>query len=163
MFQFSTIIGNALITLQVHAGYGRHVYYLSKHQIIETVKWTTLSEVQSAIGVFFVKLSVCLFILRMIAGTHKLMKRALLSIITILTLLMLGNVLVICFQCIPLEAVWNPAIPARCMPAPDLSKSSKAFNCRSSSPVMLTVAHHEFSLWRCNGLHLCDATNPRLT
>lgn len=112
----------------------RHVYYLFKQQIIETTKWTTLSEIQSAIGVCLVKLSVCLFILRMIASTHKVMRRTLISLVTILTLLMLGNVLVICFQCVPFEAVWNPAIQARCIPASDLSRSSKAFNSRLACP-----------------------------
>lgn len=79
----------------------------------------------------------------MIAGTHKVMRGFLLSIIVILTLLMLGNVLVICLQCIPFEAVWNPAIPARCIPASSLLKTSKSFNGRSSPSLILKLLTKE--------------------
>ena len=150
-------------TLQVHGGYGRHVYYLSHHQILETTKWTTVFQVQNAIGVYFVKVSVCWFILRMIAGTHEAIRRALLGTITLLTLLMLGNVFVICFQCVPFEAVWNPAISGRCMAASDVVKSTKTFNCRCFPSLRLKAAHHGFSLWRRSGLYLCHTINPGLT
>ncbi|KAK0512238.1 hypothetical protein JMJ35_005366 [Cladonia borealis] len=124
----STLLGQVWITLQVHDGYGRHVYYLSNHQILQSTKWTTVFEIQNAIGVYFVKVSVCLFILRMIAVTHEAMRRVLLGTIALLTLLMLGNVSVICFQCVPFEAVWNPAISGRCMTGSDADKLAKAFN-----------------------------------
>ena len=147
------------ITLQVHDGYGRHVYYLSNHQILQSTKWTTVFEVQNAIGVYFVKVSVCLFILRMIAVTHEAMRRVLLGTITLLTLLMLGNVSVVCFQCVPFDAVWNPAISGRCMTSSDADKLAKAFNGRCFPPTLVKAAHHTFSIWRRNGLYLCHTIN----
>ncbi len=151
------------ITLQVHDGYGRHVYYLSDHQILESTKWTTISQVQNAIGIYFVKVSVCLFILRMIAGTHEAMRRVLLGTIVLLTLLMLGIVFVICFQCIPLEAIWNPAISGRCIAASDVIKSIITFDGRCFPSTWLKAAHHGHSLWRRNRLYLCHTTNSGLT
>lgn len=126
--QASNIVGSSLITLQVRAGYGRHVYYLSKTQLVETAKWTASSEIHVVIGVSLVKISVCFFVLRMIAGTNKAIRRIFVGFMIILIVLTVANVLLLCLQCIPIQGFWNPEIKARCVEPSDVEKISKAFS-----------------------------------
>lgn len=126
--QATTIVGSSFITLQVHAGYGRHVYYLSKFQKVETLKWTTASEIQNVIGVCFVKISVCFFVLRMIEGTNNAIRRIFVSFMTILSVLMVANVLLLCLQCIPIQGIWDSEIPAHCIAPSNVDNISKAFS-----------------------------------
>lgn len=129
--QCSTTVGSALITLQVHAGYGKHVRALRPSQIVETAKWTTSTEVQNLIGVYFVKVSVAFFVLRMISGTHRIMWRFLVGFMIVLSVLMVANVLLICLQCIPMQKIWNPELTGRCIAPSDVEKISKAFSGKS--------------------------------
>lgn len=124
----SNIVGSSLITLQVRAGYGRHVYYLSKAQLIETAKWTASSEIHVVIGVCFVKVSVCFFVLRMIAGTNKAIRQIFVGFMITLSFLTVANVLLLCLQCIPIQGFWDPEIKAHCIKPSDVEKISKAFS-----------------------------------
>ena len=121
------IVEGIFITMQVHNGFGRHVYYLDQAQIVETTKWTTMAAIQNTIGVFFVKASVCFFVLRILARTHKRITRTLLLFVGFLALLMLSNVLVLCLQCIPFECIWNPAIKAQRIDPGIVTRLFKAF------------------------------------
>lgn len=51
--------------LQYHSGFGRHIYYLSKSQMEENLKWSYMTEFFIFIILCMTKVSVCLFILRM--------------------------------------------------------------------------------------------------
>ena len=126
--QASTIVGSSLITLQVHAGYGRHVYYLSKIQLVETAKWTVSTQIPVVIGICFLKISVCFFVLRMISDTIEAIRRVIVGFMTILSVLTVVNMLLLCLQCMPIQGFWDPRIKAHCMKPSDVEKISKAFS-----------------------------------
>ena len=112
--------------MQVHNGFGRHACSLSEGQLMKTTKWTTISEIQNIIGVFFVKFSVSLAILRILAGTFKLLRRGLSLYMGFLALLMLGNILILALQCLPFKSVWNTETPARCLSPATVTRFWKA-------------------------------------
>ena len=148
------MIGSVLNTLQVHAGYGRHLYCLSKQQIREAAKWTTLSEVQSLIGIYFVKVSVCFFIMRMLSRTNRAIQRTLVGFLTVLSILMVANVLLLCLRCIPIQGIWDHEVASRCILPSKIEKVSKAFSSKLSAVKRKTVSSIFESLWRDYRFHL---------
>lgn len=102
-------------TLQVKHGFGRHLPFVVS-EVGPITMYTTLSEMQSGIGTYLVKCSVCAFVLRLIQGTHRRLRFTIWTTIAILTVVTLATLLVIGLQCIPLEKVWRPDLPGSCTP-----------------------------------------------
>ena len=138
--QASTIYGSIIISLQVRSGFGRHTYYLDDNQIREAVKWTTLSTIQNPFGVYFVRISACFFILRIISSTHKAMSRVIYAFMVVLTLLCLATVFLLCLRCIPIEGIWNPTVHSRCLPPRAVIQSSIAFSGKVPTTVLANIA-----------------------
>ena len=113
---------------------------------MEAVKWTTLSAVENAVGVYLVKISVCFFILRIISSTHKATTRVIYAFMVVLTLLCLGNVLLLCLQCIPIEGIWNPQLQSRCISPEAIDQAGKAFSGKITSIALayITEVHQAF-------------------
>ena len=63
------IYGTILSCLRVKYGFGRHIEYVLP-QISQVTMYTTLVTMQNGIGTFLIKTSVCIFVLRLIQGTH---------------------------------------------------------------------------------------------
>ncbi|KAL2039858.1 hypothetical protein N7G274_007259 [Stereocaulon virgatum] len=58
------IIGCGLVVVEVHYGFGRHKFYLTKWQYIEFEKYTYGEWMQTFQTLMFNKLSICFFLLR---------------------------------------------------------------------------------------------------
>ena len=62
--QLGTTIGAALCFVEVHYGFGRHISFLSTHQIREFEKFTFGEWIQTFQTLMFTKVSICLFLMR---------------------------------------------------------------------------------------------------
>ena len=102
-----------VINLLVHNGMGRHIEYvmptLSKLNEVFTV-----GELGLFIGTGSVKLSVCIFILRLIQGTHPRTRITLFITIFFNIIVTLVAFFIFALQCRPLEKTWKPTTEGRC-------------------------------------------------
>lgn len=103
----------------VEFGAGRPYHYLKPTQISNIIKWNTMYQLDNIPSVALTKLSILLFVLRIVRVRQKDGIIAWTVYVTI-AVTVLSTVLIevaIGAQCIPLEALWNPLLSAQCLPA----------------------------------------------
>ena len=120
-----------LTALEVQNGMGRHVVYILP-TLSKLLKVVVLAELGVALGVGFVKLSICIFVLRLIKGTHRRIAIAVYTVMIMNTVITLVAVFCIAFQCTPFEKVWNPKVPGRCFSAQVLTEIVRVVGGKSS-------------------------------
>ncbi|CAD6584705.1 MAG: hypothetical protein ASARMPRED_001840 [Alectoria sarmentosa] len=79
-----------------------------------------------SIGIGLVRISVCLFVLRLMPATKMFYRKWIWGFLIFCTIMSLGDFLAQCFQCIPLSRVWNQGAKARCFPPADMTKIAQA-------------------------------------
>ncbi|OCK81166.1 hypothetical protein K432DRAFT_296116 [Lepidopterella palustris CBS 459.81] len=114
---FIGVIGLIFNIPSVTNGFGRHTYYLTHQQIINARMWNELSQLQNIAGVWLVKISICVFLLRILGVAHRNFTNFLYALMAISTAVNLSLVFVWFFQCRPIQAIWNFTIEEKtCMP-----------------------------------------------
>lgn len=101
--------------VQVDAGFGRHMALLSAHQRMEALKWNWLASPFLVLSLATSKISICLFLLRVLKKTHAKLKRQCLYLI-------IGSICVLsvpaagyCLgQCQPVEKLWDKKVAGFC-------------------------------------------------
>ena len=101
---------------QVANGAGRHIETLSSAQLSEFIKWTFVERVGNVIGTCFVKISVCIFILRFISRTQWLMRNLIYVLMGFLIVSTLSLVIALLAQCRPLKALYVFEMKGKCYP-----------------------------------------------
>ena len=134
-----SVCGAALNHLQVKNGFGRHIYYLTDDQISQVIKWSTLVEMVNEIAVFFVKTSICLFILRMLSGTYRAVRFLVWATIAVFFVITAVAVMTLGVQCTPFQGVWDKSLRAKCISSKVVTQITRAYGGRSE-------------LFRCRGL-----------
>ena len=99
---------------QVANGAGRHIETLTRAQLSEFIKWTFVHGVAFVIGTCFVKISVCIFILRFINRTRRGMRYFISVLMGFLILSTLSLVIALLAQCRPLKALYVFDIKGKC-------------------------------------------------
>ena len=107
-----TVIGSALDFVEVHYGFGRHQYYLTAYQLQEFQKYTYGEWIQTFATLMWLKVSICLFLLRI--PTSKALIRPLQGAIAFLILSNVILTLLWILQCLPVAASWNMKISGKC-------------------------------------------------
>ncbi|KAL8802469.1 MAG: hypothetical protein Q9182_003777 [Xanthomendoza sp. 2 TL-2023] len=113
----SGIVGVGFLTKLVDSGGGKHVYCLPPGQIYPILKWTLMAQVCNVLGIGFVKISVCLCILRLIDRARRRLSQFLWVLIVFVALSHLVQALLFLVQCRPLNAMWNPRVKGTCLSA----------------------------------------------
>lgn len=101
--------------VQVNAGFGRHMALLSVHQRMEALKWNWLASPFLVLSLATSKVSICLFLLRVLKKTHAKRRKYFLYLI-------IGSIVGLsvpaagyCLgQCQPVEKLWNKKVPGFC-------------------------------------------------
>lgn len=111
----TTIIGGALITSEIFAGgLGRHEYYLQPGQRRNFVAIGWVDWIQTFITLMFTKISICLFLLRIVDS-----RKVRIAINTLIGSLILFTTIIVCLFlgiCRPLKAYWDIGISdAKCL------------------------------------------------
>ncbi len=99
---------------QVANGAGRHIDTLTPAQLSGFIKWTFVEGVGFVIGTCFVKISVCIFILRFIHRTRRTMRYFIYVLMGFLIVSTLGLVIALLAQCRPLKALYVLEIKGKC-------------------------------------------------
>ena len=94
---------------------------------MDVAKWTIIAEIQSYSAVLLVKLSVCLFILRVIEGTHRNIAKFIYVLMVLMTMLALAAMLTDALQCFPLEKAWRPTMKGQCISPRVLTRLTEVF------------------------------------
>ena len=91
--------------LSVRAGYGRHLFYLTKPQVVEATKWTFVTQVL----IFFVnpfwRTSICLFVLRI--KQTRWLRWSMYTLIGCLFIFCIIPLVAFLAQCHPINAYWD--------------------------------------------------------
>ncbi|CAD6593963.1 MAG: hypothetical protein ASARMPRED_008249 [Alectoria sarmentosa] len=96
----------------VASGGGRHQFYLSKEQQLNSTKWNTLSQIPLVVSNCLIKLSICFLIIR-ITNNRQLVKWmwALIGALVLVNGACFVNLLA---QCRPIQAYWDYSIQHAC-------------------------------------------------
>ncbi|KAL9059372.1 MAG: hypothetical protein Q9162_001241 [Coniocarpon cinnabarinum] len=117
-----TVFGMIWNTLQVHYGYGKHIYTLTPQQLSGNAKYLLLAELFNFANLFFVRTSVCFFTHRLLPPTQQWSLR-LVIVAWILNLIStLANMITFAVQCRPIQGLWDPSAPAHCFGTKTLEK-----------------------------------------
>ncbi|MCJ1396091.1 hypothetical protein MMC18_008979 [Xylographa bjoerkii] len=110
-----TIAGMVFAIEEVTYGAGRHLYYLSLPEKSHVIMYNHFEEMQNLAATCLVKVSVCLFILRLLAGVNGWKLRwtlyTLIAWMTTVTILTFIGILV---ECIPISSAWDPTVQGDC-------------------------------------------------
>ncbi|KAF2650087.1 hypothetical protein K491DRAFT_683314 [Lophiostoma macrostomum CBS 122681] len=112
---FLTIVTNAILTRAFELGLGRHIYYVPEAQIPDCFKWLWVAEPTNLFALYTVRLSIALFFLRLIPTHHKRNRRIIWASIWALTISDIYVSINYFIQYRPIQKVWRPAIPGKCL------------------------------------------------
>ncbi|MCJ1402370.1 hypothetical protein MMC11_005590 [Xylographa trunciseda] len=107
-------VADAIFTMMCLSGMGRHIVCLTEGQIYGILKWSTVAQILEMIALGFVKVSICLYMIRMIHHTMKRIRQCLWVLIAFITACHIVVFFLFVLQCIPLTAVWDPSISGQC-------------------------------------------------
>ena len=113
------IVAAVFAVFAIHHGLGRHMYYLSLTpeyliDLAQITKWQFLSEICTAISLFFTRISICLFLLR-IFGPIRYWRQILYFTMAFIALMNISSITVIMIQCRPLRKNWDPLVQGKCV------------------------------------------------
>ena len=117
--QLTWIVAGVFISFAIHNGLGRHVYYISLTpeflaDFTQVVKWQYLAEVLTSCSLFFARVSICLFLLR-IFGPARYWRRILYCAMAFITLINISSIILVITQCRPLRKNWDPLVHGKCV------------------------------------------------
>jgi len=105
----------AFNAVEVSFGYGRHEYYLTPKQQIESTKYNILATVAVVLGPCLAKISICLFLLRLLGdAVAKKRKFFLYVLMLVLFVYNVVDIITILVQCRPTSKIWNRKAQGSC-------------------------------------------------
>ena len=129
----TSLIGAGFITTEVLNGLGRHEYYLSSAQrrLFQAVGWADW--IQTFITLALMKISICLFLLRIVDTKHVV--RGMYALIMCITLFTAVSIFLFVGVCRPLRAYWDVGVNGVCLSNHQiesvvLAQGSKSFSKR---------------------------------
>ena len=96
------------------SGMGRHISCLSPQQIMDITKWCLLAQIFISVNLALTKISLCLFILRVIKKAERRLARFIWVLVSFVIVAHIAQVVLFIVECRPTEATWNPFIKRRC-------------------------------------------------
>ena len=96
------------------AGVGRHIFCLSEQQAFDCVKWSTIAQILEVLAIAFMKISVVLFIQRVIDRSSNKLRQFLWVLMGFIVVAHFVPFMLYVLQCRPLPAVWDPNIEGSC-------------------------------------------------
>ena len=99
----------------MHSGLGRHIEYLQPEQIKNVLLLTTIAEVLHTVGTCLVRISVCLFVLRLVPSTHREFYTYTYVLIAFFVVITVATFMLILLGCVPIQGTWDREVKARCI------------------------------------------------
>ena len=125
------MIGAGLITAEVLNGLGRHEYFLTSAQrrLFQVLGWADW--IQTFITLALMKISICLFLLRIVDTKHVV--RGVYALISCITLFTAVSVFLFLGVCRPLKAYWDVGVNGVCLSKHQVESIVLAQGSKSSS------------------------------
>ena len=98
----------------IQAGMGKHLLCLTLTRIADVAKWSLISQILITVNLGLTKVSVCIFVMRVIDKAKRRLTQLLWVLIAFIIVSHLVQVLLFCLQCRPIEGVWNPFVKNTC-------------------------------------------------
>ena len=108
------LFGSVVNTFQVSNGLGQSVEEFSPLQLLQSSKWTVIAVFETTVATCLIKLSICLFILRVLGPTNRHWRRLICGLLSFLVIITLAFLTVLLLQCRPLNAAWDYQVEGRC-------------------------------------------------
>lgn len=100
------------------SGTGHHMYYVSIDHFVRANLWFHVNEALYAIATVLIKISACLFLLRIIGrATDKFLRLFLYALMVMMVVMGAVATIVVFAQCVPVAGAWDPRIKAKCFSA----------------------------------------------
>jgi hypothetical protein len=96
-------------------GVGKHMDNVDPSNFPEVSKLTLLNSILHLLGTMMVKVSICLFLLRIVHQANRTIKWLVTTNLAILVPFTVATVIVDLVQCMPLEGYWDKTVPAKCL------------------------------------------------
>ena len=125
VFQLLAVGNIVLMVYSVQDGLGRHENYITP-TLVELLHVDTIQQIVGTLGICFVRNSIALLLLRLLALTYRNHRTTLWIGLTVNTLFTAIIVVLIGTQCVPLEKVWNRKVSGTCFPTEVLTGISRA-------------------------------------
>ncbi|MCJ1358483.1 MAG: hypothetical protein MMC33_008483 [Icmadophila ericetorum] len=110
-----SIVDDFAFTIFFQAGIGRHILCLSEANVSTILKWLTITDVLDVAAVGCAKISVCLYIQRVLGNSISKLSLLLLRVLLgCIVLLHAADFLVFLLQCRPIQAIWDSQVPGTC-------------------------------------------------
>ncbi|MCJ1246040.1 hypothetical protein MMC30_003244 [Trapelia coarctata] len=98
----------------IQAGMGRHLLCLTLERIADVAKWSLISQILISVNLGLTKVSVIIFVMRVIDKAKKRLTQLLWVLIAFIIISHLVQFLLFCLQCRPIQGVWNPFVKSTC-------------------------------------------------
>ena len=95
----------------------RHAQFVPRQNIMVIMKYKVIETGLNAIGITLVKVSACIFLLKMVKRGDRTVTWLVYVNLVVLIPFTIATVFIQYLQCIPLEGYWNKSVPAKCLPA----------------------------------------------
>lgn len=128
------LAGNMLELQMLDAGFGRHLQYIERPEVLYLKQISQYLILMANIALWAVKISISLFVLHLIKGTHVIMTRILYALIVITTASSLGQAIFWGLQARPFHKLWNPDVPGTVQSIDTLVRSIIVFTCELPCP-----------------------------
>lgn len=106
--------GPFFATKWVHTGLGKHVECLGPDRAYATVQWSIASQAHHTVCLGFVKVSLCLCILRIIDKVERRIATFLWVNIALVCTIHVAQLAMLLAGCRPLNALWSPRVRGSC-------------------------------------------------
>ena len=113
-----SILTLAVTGVGVHAGIGRHQYYLTlsvhgREGLGQARKWTLIGETLLLLSAVFTKTSIGVFLLRLFQP-KRLSRWTVWIIVVLATANGVSSAILVLAQCRPAQKLWAPELPGKC-------------------------------------------------
>ncbi|KAF2721794.1 hypothetical protein K431DRAFT_209419, partial [Polychaeton citri CBS 116435] len=104
----------AFITVAVSYGSGNHISNLDAHDVEQSIRWSWLGQLIAIMAIGFGKIAVIALVLRVQGPTHKKKSYVLHFIWISNTVINIAQVVLLLYQCTPVQKLWNESLPGEC-------------------------------------------------
>ncbi|KAJ6102879.1 hypothetical protein N7486_005306 [Penicillium sp. IBT 16267x] len=116
LLAYGLSIGAGIVeTLLVEYGIGKHLNDVNPANLPMLSKLTLTNSVINLLGTMMVKVSICLFLLRMTHRASRTVKWLVVANLTILIPFTIAVIIVDLVQCVPLKGYWDHSVHAKCI------------------------------------------------
>ncbi|KHO01975.1 uncharacterized protein MAM_00976 [Metarhizium album ARSEF 1941] len=145
------LTANMLEIQAVQAGFGRHLQFLTRSQVLTVKRLSQYNILMANISLWAVKISICCFILALIQGVHRRTTWVVYALIAVTTTASTCQGIFWALQANPLRKLWEPDIPGEVKSIKTLVTSIIAFTIINS----ITDLFYAISpIYFIGGLHI---------